>query len=442
MNAGATTAVERIAATHAGQAAQLAGGPAWARRRAQALARLQDRGLPDRRDENWKYLDHALIAGRSFEPPPPVAVDPARLAPLLLPLAAARRLVLVDGRFEPRLSDADRGDGVAVDDLGTLLARDPATALRLLREPGDDADDRYALLADAFAAAGIVIRVGAGAIPPQPLYLVHAGTNSAPCASHARVIIEVGAGARLCLVEQVTGFGEAPALGNLAAELRIAAGAAVEHVRILQPAAQAAFVETWATELQEGSHYRQHLFALGGRLLRSNLRLALAGRAAECRLAGLFMVDGERQADFYTCIEHHGAATRTDQHFRGIAAGRGRGAFNGRVVVHPAARGADASQTSRNLLLAPLAEINARPQLEIQTDDVQCRHGATIGSLDPAQLFYLQSRGIDPATARSLLTFAFCADIVAGVPLPELRGPLEELVVGRLPDRDVVGSLR
>jgi Fe-S cluster assembly protein SufD len=83
----------------------------------------------------------------------------------------------------------------------------------------------------------------------------------------------------------------------------------------------------------------------------------------------------------------------------------------------------------------------ARPA-EIHTDDVQCRHGATIGTLDPAQFFYLLSRGLDPDTARSLLTFAFCEDVIAGVPLPELRGPIEEMVVGRLPDRDVIRSFR
>lgn len=438
----AATVMQRIAASHASLAPRLAGGPAWTRRRGLALAKLLDRGLPDRRDENWKYLDHAQIADRSFEPAQRVAITPGQLEPFLLPLTAARRIVLVDGCFEPELSDAAHGDGVAVDDLAALLAADPAAAMRLLREPGDDADDRYALLADAFVGGGIVLCVGAGAAPAQSLYLVHAGSDAAPAASHARVVIDVGAGARLRLVEHFVGLGDAPVFGNLAAELRIGAGAAVEHVRIHQHGAQAALVETWAVELQQDGRYDQHLFALGGRLLRSNLRLSLAGRAAESRLAGLFMVDGERQVDLYTHIEHHGAATRTIQNFRGIGSGRGRGAFNGRIVVRPSARGADASQTSRNLLLTPLAEINARPQLEIQTDDVQCRHGATTGSLDPAQLFYLLSRGIDPAIARGLLTFAFCEDIVAGVPLRELRGPIEELVVGRLPDRDVIRSFR
>ena len=438
----AETALQRIAASHAGQAAQMTGGAAWARRRELALARVLGRGLPDRRDENWKYLDHAKIAERAFDPAPRVTLTADRLAPCLLPLAAARRLVLVDGHFEPLLSDADAGVGVMVDDLETLLSTDPAHALRVLREPGDDADDRYALLADAFAAGGVVIRVDASAAPAEPLYLLHVSSGSLPGASHTRVVIEVGAGAKLRLVEHFVALGDAPAFSNLAAELRIAEGATVEHLRLHQSGPQSAQLETWVVEQQMDSSYSQHLFALGGRLLRSNLNLSLIGSRAQCRLAGLFMVDGERQADLYTRITHHGVATRTIQNYRGIASERGRGAFNGRIVVQPAARGADASQSSRNLLLTPLAEINSRPQLEIHTDDVKCRHGATIGTLDPAQLFYLLARGLDPATARSLLTFAFCEDVITGVPLPELRRAIEELVVGRLPDRDVIRSFR
>jgi Fe-S cluster assembly protein SufD len=173
-------------------------------------------------------------------------------------------------------------------------------------------------------------------------------------------------------------------------------------------------------------------------VLRSNLHLRLAGAGAECALHGLFMVDGQRQADLYTLIEHVAGHTRSEELVRGVATNRGRGAFNGRILVGPGAAKADSSQSSRNLILSERAEINSRPQLEILTDDVKCSHGSTTGSLDPTQLFYLLSRGIDPETARGLLTFAFCEDVVARVSHPALRTHIEELVVGRLPDRDII----
>ena len=72
---------------------------------------------------------------------------------------------------------------------------------------------------------------------------------------------------------------------------------------------------------------------------------------------------------------------------------------------------------------------------------MQCRHGATIGTLDPAQLFYLLSRGLDPGTARALLTFAFCQDVTGRLPLPELRTTVEAMIAGTLPDRELIRGL-
>jgi Fe-S cluster assembly protein SufD len=244
------------------------------------------------------------------------------------------------------------------------------------------------------------------------------------------------------LVEHFVSAGEAPVLGNLAGEIQLAEGAVVTHLRLHQQSAVAAQLESWVARLGAGSRYDQHLLALAGGLLRSNLGVALEGRGASCRLDGLFLAEGESQVDLLTRVEHHGPATRTVQDYRGIAAGRGRGALNGRIVVHPAARGADASQSSRNILLTPLAEINVRPQLEIHVDDVQCRHGATVGTLDPVQLFYLVSRGLDPAAARALLTWAFCQDLIARLPLAPAREAVQSLVAAALPDQGLVGEVR
>ncbi|MBM5812864.1 MAG: Fe-S cluster assembly protein SufD, partial [Gammaproteobacteria bacterium] len=372
---------------------------------------------------------------------PPARVQPQRLAASLLPLPQAPRIALVNGALAPQLQAGD-SDGVRVEDLAALLAGESDTALRALREPADDADDRFALLAEACAGGGARIEVAARAAPAQPLYLLHVDTAAAPAASHTRLVIELAPHSTLTLVEHFVTLGAAPALANLAAEFRLGEGATLRHLRLHAQAASVAQVETWTGTLAAGARYEQQLLLLGGQLVRSGLRLALAGAGAEAHLAGLFMLDGARQADVYTRIEHAAPRTRVAQNFRGIASDRGQGAFSGRIIVQPAARGADAAQSSRNLLLSPQAAINARPQLEILCDDVQCRHGATTGTLDPNQYFYLLSRGLAPAAARALLTHAFCADVIAALAVPALRGNIEELVVGRLPDHDLIRGLR
>lgn len=430
------TPVERIAAAQARIAP--AGGPAWARRRSRAHDALAARGLPDRRDENWKYLDHVRIAEHAFEIAAHSPVDAAALESRILAIPGALRVVLADGRFQPALTTAASGPELEVVDLGELIERNPEAALALLRTPGDDADDRYALLAEAQAAGGVVIRVAAGCDLAAPVHVVHVATAAMPAVHQARMVVQAGPRSRCTLVEQFVALGEAASLGNLAAEIEVGELAELTHLRLHQHSPAASQVETWVVRQGASSRYSQHLLALGGRLLRSNLHLALEGQNAECRLDGLFLADGDRQVDLHTQITHHGAATVTAQDYRGIATGRGRGALNGRITILPAARGANASQSSRNLLLTPLAEINARPQLEILVDDVQCRHGATIGTLDDAQLFYLVSRGLDPDAARALLTFAFCQDLVGRLPLEAVRAAAQSLVAATLPGNELI----
>ncbi len=430
--------MERIAAAHARLAPRFAGGPAWARRRDAALGTLVARGLPDRRDENWKYLDHARIGEYAFDAEPSAEPDPVAVDARLLEIPGAHRVVLVNGRYAAALSAPAAPAGLEVIDLAALIERDPQAADALLRRPGDQADDRYALLAEAFAVGGVLIRIAAGSELREPVYLVQVATAGAPAVHQARVVVDAGAGSRCTLLEHFVVLGEAAVLGNLAAELTLGEGASISHLRLHQHGPEAAQVETWVVRAAARSRYEQHLLALGGRLLRSNLDLVLEGTHAACRLDGLFLVDGDRQVDLLTQVTHRGVASETAQEYRGIATARGRGAFNGRVTVEAAARGSNASQSSRNLLLSPLAEINARPQLEINVDDVQCRHGATIGTLDDDHLFYLRSRGLDEAAARTLLTFAFCRDLIGRVPLAPVRDAAESLVAGALPDRGLI----
>jgi len=432
---GTDSAARRIKAAYdRATSAGLGGGPEWQRRREAALGRLLERGLPDRRDENWKYLDWQELGDRDL------GVSTGGQASEGLPegavegFAAGRTVLLVDGRWAA--GPGALAQGVEVESLAVALERDPALAARVLSVPGDAADERFALLAEAFTGEGVLVRVADGVDAGEPLYVVHAATGRSP--SSARILVEAGRHSRLQLVEHFLGGGDSAPLANLACEVRVGQGATVEHLRLHQQQAGAAWVETLTVDQQRDSHYRQQLFLLGARVLRSNLHLRLAGAGAQCALHGLFMVDGQRQADLYTVIEHVAGHTRSEELVRGVATDRGRGAFNGRILVGPGAAKADSSQSSRNLILSERAEINSRPQLEILTDDVKCSHGSTTGSLDPTQLFYLLSRGIDPETARGLLTFAFCEDVVTRVSHPMLRTHIEKLVVGRLPDRDII----
>src|SRR6185437_4063718 len=145
---------------------------------------------------------------------------------------------------------------------------------------------------------------------------------------------------------------------------------------------------------------------------------------------------GDRQQiqDAFVRVEHLAPRAKSVQTFRGISAGRARVAFNGMGVVREGAQGTDSQQSLRGLLAGPEAEIDVRPQLQIDTDDVRCAHGATAGKLDEDMLFYLLSRGIDAATAQRLLKWAFLEDVVARIEVPELRRRIERSLAGQMQD--------
>jgi Fe-S cluster assembly protein SufD len=157
----------------------------------------------------------------------------------------------------------------------------------------------------------------------------------------------------------------------------------------------------------------------------------LNGEGAACVLNGLYLADGTQHIDNFTEIEHVKPRATSLELYKGILAGSAHGVFNGKIVVHKDAQKSDARQTNKNLLLSENAVVNTKPQLEIYADDVKCSHGSTIGQLDADALFYLRSRGLGVAEARSLLSFAFASDVVGKMKIEFLRKRLDDYLVAR-----------
>ena len=167
---------------------------------------------------------------------------------------------------------------------------------------------------------------------------------------------------------------------------------------------------------------------MGGRLVRNDLVIALAGEGGEANLNGLFLGNGKRLVDNHSLVDHAVAHCSSRQLYKGALGDASRGVFRGRVVVRPDAQQTNAVQSNPNLLLSNDAEIDTKPQLEIHADDVKCSHGSTVGQLDEDALFYLCSRGIGADRARDLLTRGFVQEILDAIPVEGLRDGLGEVV--------------
>jgi Fe-S cluster assembly protein SufD len=423
-----TALATRIAEEYAAASSELPARVVSAARRKLAVQALNAQGLPAARDENWKYANLRALERVRFAPP---SAQPAAAAPsapwpaaaLPAPIAGYARQTYVDGVFAPELSGAARSD----------VAASAAASERL-----QSGDARFALLNDIFADDAAHVCARAGALNCVEVLFV-ASAEGARASSYPRLDVKVSAGARLNLIERHVSVTSDANFVNSVADIDVASGASLTHFRVQQLGARATWIDTLNATVGADASYQQHLVHLGALAARSTYHVRLAGARAATRLHALAAADQRQTHDAYALTEHAAPQTVSEQVFRGIAAGRARVAFNGKVTVCAGAAGTDSRQSLRGLLAGPEAEIDVRPQLEIHTDDVRCSHGATAGKLDESVLFYLLSRGLDPDTAQQLLKWAFLADVVAKIDIPDLKRSIERALAGRI---DVAADLK
>ncbi|MFM8480364.1 MAG: SufB/SufD family protein [Gammaproteobacteria bacterium] len=376
--------------------------------------------LPSNRDENWKYAHLRALARARFEPAPvPEAAQVKEIAAMLpAALPGYARLVLVDGHHVAALSTAAAGISITQE-------------VDADEKPGADqpgADQLFANLNRRFRQGTCRIDVPAHAALALEVVCV------ATASSHPALEISLGHGAKLQLIErQLSVRSESATLVNLHLAARVGEHAEFELARIGQHGAKAQALDTLELQLGAGAAMKCVQITEGALASRSTAFIEHAGRDASLEWHVAALGEGTQHHDAFVHVTHAAPGARTLQCFRGIATGRSRIAFNGHMRVEAAAVGTQTDQSLKCLLAGTEAEANVRPQLEIYTDAVKASHGATVGKLDPDMLFYLLSRGIPPATAESLLKWAFVSDVLAKLPSSDLRSQVAAALERQLP---------
>lgn len=242
-------------------------------------------------------------------------------------------------------------------------------------------------------------------------------------ASAAEAGITVPAGHAVTLVEQYRA--EAGALGNWHLKIMLEEGARLDRVCIGADAHDGVFVSSAEIVLAPGAKLNQRTLDFGAKLSRIETHITHPGEGAEVDLGGVYLLGENRHADNTTLVHHTGPGGETRQLVKGAATAHGHGVFQGKFIVDRAAQQTDARMTHRALMLDERAEIDAKPELEIYADDVQCAHGNALGTLDETALFYMRQRGLPEARARALLIESFLAEPLDGIADESLRDTLK-----------------
>ncbi|MBD2067927.1 Fe-S cluster assembly protein SufD [Leptolyngbya sp. FACHB-671] len=410
--------------------------------RSQSKLLIQEQAFPTTRDEEWRFTDLSSLLQVNFEArTSQSSVSSEQIAPFTLPEAAESRLVFVNGVYQPHLSSV-KGlpKDLYVGSLSELLAgkQEEAIALQsrlshyLGKQPG--AAELFTALNTANLTDAAIIWAPKNLVVETPIHLLFLSTAAAsPVFSQPRCLVVAEPNSAVTLVEEYVGLDEGVYFTNSVTEVWVEANAQVNHSRIQRESKAAFHIGKTAVSQARDSRYTCTAISLGGKVSRHNPEIFQTGEQTETHLNGLTIALQDQLSDTHSAIAYSKPHGSSRQLHKCIVGDKAHGVFNGKVFVPQSAQLTDAGQLNRNLLLSPRARIDTKPQLEIVADNVKCTHGATVGQLDADEVFYLQSRGIDAASARNLLVYAFAFEVVEQVAIASLQDTLTHFLKTQIP---------
>lgn len=383
--------------------------------RAQAAGHFAQRGFPTRKDEAWRYtsLERLLELSWKLQTSANGSFDRAAIARHHIAENAVARLVFINGRWQSVFSSTgDLPPGLQIGSLHSGLEQQPQRLAPWLGKAACATASSFTALNTALIDDGAWVHVAAGTHLSGPIELLYLSAGDDSAAFHPRNLVVLEEGAQATVLEHYAGLDETACFTNSLTEVLLGGEARLEHLRLQDENRAARHISNVFVEQGEASHYQGVCVSLGGLWARSEYHNRMRRTQARCELDGLYVAGDRQLNDVHLDIGHSVPACSSRERFKGILLGRGRAVFDGRIRVDVDAQKTDAQLANDNLLLSRDAEVDTKPQLEIFADDVKCSHGTTVGQLDPAQVFYLCSRGIAANVAQRMLCLGFAAEIL------------------------------
>jgi Fe-S cluster assembly protein SufD len=380
--------------------AELATEPAWlSERRQQGASLAQNLPLPDHKSKGWEFTDLSGLDLDSYEM---TGVD--------------AEVSGAEGATVISLSDALSSHAELLQErLGSLVP----------------AEDPFVARNEAGWRDGVLVHVPRGIKVAEPIRIeVPVDRDGAAVGWRTLIVLEEGAEAEVW-EHWSSPNDEVDGLLNSVVELSVGQAATLRYVNTQDISESAWIFATQRAQVERDARLDWAALGFGSARGKVRMETKLAGPGSEARVTGGYAGGPGQHLDFDTIQEHAAPNTNSDLAFRGVLAAGSTAVWRGMIKVDPGAQQTDAFQESRNLLLSTEAHADAIPGLEILADDVRCTHAAAIAQIDKDQLFYLTSRGLDPAAAKSLIIEGFLESLVERL----AEGPVRDEVSAALEKR-------
>lgn len=399
-------------------------GPAWLKELQEtARAEFQAKGLPNRRVEEWKYTDLKSAMKVAFKPVDQGDVTEAQINEQLgaeLAAISTHKLVFVDGQLDENLSDLSLGEASEVLSLKAALVDDVSWVQSIGTVQQNERDAVQALNL-ALMQGGAAIKIADRHELSKPIHLIFVSTATSESSVASRLFFEIGAAAKVEIIESHISLEGKPAQTNLVTEVLVGDWAKVRHVKFTNDHKESVHLSNVIGKLGKEADYGLFQATLDGGLTRNQVEIRYDGDEAKADISGVALLSGKSHADLTLVMDHAALACESRELFKTVLDDEGRAVFQGKVIVQPGAQKTDGEMMSKALLLSETAEFDSKPELEIYADDVLCGHGATTGQIDDDLLFYLKARGVPDEEARSLLIQAFVGEALELIDNDALR---------------------
>ena len=404
--------------------------------RHEAIEIFDKSGFPTKKNEEWKYTNLAPILKKDYKLFPEsedISIGYQDVKKFFIHDMDTYKIVFLNGVYSSYLSSTTHEEA----DICVLSS----AMNKMMHQPvienfyGKIADKSESLVSlnTAFFKDGAFIYVPDNVILSKPIQIVFFSTfNESEVMYHPRNLIVIGNNSQAQIIERHQTLNGKSNLTNSVTEIQVGKNAELDYYKVQNDSLEASLVDNTFVNQERDSRTYFSTFSFGGKLTRNNLNFIQNGENCNSSLNGITIIGGTQHVDHHTKVEHKFPHCESHELYKGIYDENSHGVFNGKVFVHPEAQKLNAFQQNNNVLLTDKAEIDTKPQLEIFADDVKCSHGCTVGQLDDTALFYMHQRGIPKKEAKALLLYAFAADVLEHVQIPQMKQRITKIIAEKL----------